>query len=202
MKYVFSQERQPTKVLAGAVYVYENACDNWQTIIDSIEKEANDPESGVAFQLATTRDGNWQGKRRNKVLNISTFAGQNNETLRQVHNYFGIFLQEHLISYSKNFDCGFGEHEGYALLKYEGGNLDHYDAHYDGGHGTRRWISAILYLNDDYEGGELEFVAFKEKYKPKAGTLVIFPSTYAYTHIAHTVTKGTKYAIVTWVSED
>lgn len=200
MEYIYGPAVHPTKIIAGAVYIYEGASDNWQTIIDNIEKEAANADSGVSYELATTQNGEWAGKRRNKMMRISTLGHQGNDICRQIHNYVGLLLEEHLKSYSAAFDCSYGEHEAYGLLKYEGATSDHYDAHYDGGPNTGRWISAILYLNDNYEGGELEFVAFGEKYKPKAGTLVIFPSNYAYTHIAHPVTSGTKYAIVTWIT--
>jgi predicted 2-oxoglutarate/Fe(II)-dependent dioxygenase YbiX len=31
--------------------------------------------------------------------------------------------------------------------------------------------------------------------------LILFPSNYAYSHIAHPVTSGTKYAMVTWIRD-
>ena len=31
--------------------------------------------------------------------------------------------------------------------------------------------------------------------------LILFPSSYPYMHIAHPVTKGTKYNLVTWLRE-
>ena len=90
-------------------------------------------------------------------------------------------------------------HENYKMLKYP---VDtEYKKHYDGATASGRCISAIAYLNDDYEGGEIEFPNFEIKIKPKAGMLVLFPSNYAYAHIAHSVTKGTKYAIVTWIHD-
>ena len=54
-------------------------------------------------------------------------------------------------------------------------------------------ISALLYLNDDYVGGDLYF---KEQYiniKPKIGDIVIFPSREPYFHQSKIVTSGTKY---------
>ena len=199
MRYFFKEQGSPTKVIAGAIYIYENLVTNWKEIIDSIENEVKEPDSFVKYDLAATIDGRTDGRRRNKILHLTAFAERGNEACRLVHNFFALTLEERLRQYAKHFETSFGEHEYYGLLKYEGANLDHYDAHYDGGPDNNRWISAILYLNDDYENGELEFVHFNEKYKPKAGTLIIFPSNYAYAHIAHSVTKGTKYAIVTWI---
>jgi hypothetical protein len=31
--------------------------------------------------------------------------------------------------------------------------------------------------------------------------LILFPSNYAYSHIAHPITNGTKYAMVTWIKD-
>jgi predicted 2-oxoglutarate/Fe(II)-dependent dioxygenase YbiX len=59
----------------------------------------------------------------------------------------------------------------------------------------------LLYLNDDYSGGELEFRNFQLKISPKKGMLLLFPSNFAYAHIAHPVTSGTKYAFVTWLHD-
>jgi len=201
MQYIYGATPLPTKIIAGAVYIYEGACENWADIISSTEQESQKEGSRAIFEKATTLNGDTEGRRKNKVIAITQLAMQGNETFRQIHNYFGLLLEEYLKPYSQVFDCTYSLHEDYGLLKYEGSTADHYDAHYDGGPSTGRWISAILYLNDDYEGGEVEFVAFNEKYKPKAGTLILFPSNYAYTHIAHPVTKGTKYAIVTWIHE-
>jgi predicted 2-oxoglutarate/Fe(II)-dependent dioxygenase YbiX len=89
--------------------------------------------------------------------------------------------------------------EPFNILKYQTGQ--EYKAHFDGGTYTRRSISSILYLNDEYTGGELEFVNYNIKIKPSPGMLVLFPSNYAYSHIAHPVKTGTKYAIVTWLHD-
>jgi len=65
----------------------------------------------------------------------------------------------------------------------------------------QRDYSSICYLNDDYEGGEIEFPNFGVKIKPEPGMLILFPSNFAYAHRAHPVTKGTKYAMVTWIRD-
>lgn len=61
-----------------------------------------------------------------------------------------------------------------------------------------RDISALIYLNDDYEGGELTFNRLNYSYHPTAGDLVLFPSNNIFLHQALTVTRGTKYALVSW----
>ena len=66
--------------------------------------------------------------------------------------------------------------------------------HYDGQDGdTKLRYSIITYLKDDYEGGELYFKDQDIKIKPKAGSLVIFPSQKPYIHQSLPVKSGVKY---------
>lgn len=80
-------------------------------------------------------------------------------------------------------------------LKYEPN--EHYVMHYDNGskHVAQRTTSCVIYLNDEYEGGEIEFVNFGIKVKPIKNSMVLFPSNYPYSHVAHKVLSGTRYAI-------
>ena len=88
---------------------------------------------------------------------------------------------------------------GYELLRYEKGQ--HFEEHVDtivGRHEGFRQLSGLLYLNDDYEGGETLFPRHGIKFKACAGDLLLFPSNFCYPHAALPITKGTKYAVVTW----
>ena len=58
-------------------------------------------------------------------------------------------------------------------------------------------VSALLYLNDNYEGGEF-YVAGK-MFEPERGSGIIFPSNFMFPHGAKTVMKGTRWSIVTWL---
>jgi predicted 2-oxoglutarate/Fe(II)-dependent dioxygenase YbiX len=105
-----------------------------------------------------------------------------------------------------SFNVTMLESETASLLRYpEGG---HYVAHFDSGHISNgeavramdRDISIVLYLNDDFEGGEFEFVHSNEMIKPEAGMLIAFPSDWRHTHRVHPVTRGERWAIVNWYS--
>jgi hypothetical protein len=63
-----------------------------------------------------------------------------------------------------------------------------------------RDISLLLYLNDEYTGGELEFNRFSYILRPHAGMLVWFPSDFRYMHMARLVTSGRRYTIVSWAA--
>jgi hypothetical protein len=57
-------------------------------------------------------------------------------------------------------------------------------------------LSAVMYLNDAYEGGEIFFPRISKSYHPAPGTCVSYPSLWpAYDHGVHAVTAGTRYAM-------
>lgn len=63
-----------------------------------------------------------------------------------------------------------------------------------------RDISLLLYLNDGYTGGSINFTRFNYRYRPCKGDLLFFPSDHRYLHQAETVTSGVRYAIVSWAA--
>jgi hypothetical protein len=89
------------------------------------------------------------------------------------------------------------EHDSYEILKY--GKGQHFVDHIDDGPIYHRRISTVYYLNDNYEGGEINFPRFNISYKPKANELLIFPSTYVYLHSVSEVKSGLRYAVVSWI---
>jgi len=87
------------------------------------------------------------------------------------------------------------------LLKY--GLGEKYSIHTDHFSTSPRHLSIIMNLNDDYKGGELVFTDQKEKevkrFKLDKGSIVFFPSNFMYPHGIQTITKGTRYSIVSWL---
>lgn len=63
-----------------------------------------------------------------------------------------------------------------------------------------RDLSLLIYLNDDFDGGELAFDRLSYRYHPTAGDVVMFPSSSLYLHQAESITRGKKYALVSWAS--
>jgi len=57
--------------------------------------------------------------------------------------------------------------------------------------------SVLLFLNDDYEGGE--FVVSELQLNIKKGDAIIFPSNFMFPHEVKEVTKGTRWSIVSWL---
>jgi predicted 2-oxoglutarate/Fe(II)-dependent dioxygenase YbiX len=65
---------------------------------------------------------------------------------------------------------------------------------------TDRDLSTVLFLNDDFEGGDFVFPELRVRVRPEPGMLVCFPSTHEYLHGVESVTKGTRYSIVNWMT--
>jgi Rps23 Pro-64 3,4-dihydroxylase Tpa1-like proline 4-hydroxylase len=61
-------------------------------------------------------------------------------------------------------------------------------------------FGAIVYFNDDYEGGELYYKDFDLTIKPKKGSLVIHKSTHL--HKVLKVKSGIKYSMTTFIFGD
>lgn len=92
------------------------------------------------------------------------------------------------------------------LLRYGPGGK--YDIHSDAEHFDSqsrqfyrfidRDFSMLIYLNDDFVGGELNFPWLNFQYKPVVGDLVFFPSNHIFTHESLPIISGKKYALVSW----
>lgn len=84
-----------------------------------------------------------------------------------------------------------------AQRQYPGSDLR---VHHDAEGNDTMAMSIVLYINDDYNGGNLRFVDHDFEIKPKAGSLLVFPSTDDYEHGVMTVEPGpTRYAIPAFV---
>tara|TARA_X000001316_G_scaffold11811_1_gene4770 strand:+ start:4454 stop:5041 length:588 start_codon:yes stop_codon:yes gene_type:complete len=57
----------------------------------------------------------------------------------------------------------------------------------------------IIYLNDNYEGGETEFLNLKRRVNPKTGRIVLAPAHFPYVHRGNPPFNGTKYIITGWI---
>jgi hypothetical protein len=198
----FSGELSPDAIVGGCIAIYENVWPNATQAIEMIEKEAADINSGVYFKRAGTFDeGANQEWRTNYVCPITEIAETTaNGAAQALHNQYRMILNATTPGYARTFGIAEEMYQcGYDLLKYSGGQ--EYKTHYDSGPAMRRMITALCYLNGDYEGGELEFPNFNVKIKPEPGMLVLFPSTFPYAHRAYPVTDGTKYTMVTWICD-
>ena len=60
-------------------------------------------------------------------------------------------------------------------------------------------LTSLVFLNDDYEGGEFLMCNSTQKFKLKQGSVIVFPSNFMFDHEVAKVTKGNRYTCMTWV---
>ena len=55
-----------------------------------------------------------------------------------------------------------------------------------------------VYLNDEFDGGETEFLYQQRREKALTGDLLIFPASFTHTHRGNPPLGGVKYIATTW----
>jgi len=89
----------------------------------------------------------------------------------------------------------------YCLRKYDLGGFmgPHVDRNYDHKENSMDW-TALIYLNDDYEGGEIVFTELDLKIKPKAGSILFLPCDAI--HSVEQVSGSYKYYLFSFIHLD
>jgi hypothetical protein len=87
-------------------------------------------------------------------------------------------------------------YEAFNFVKYEGAGK-HFNIHADHGPAYNCTVSAVIYINEDYEGGEIRFPRLDGyTHTPKVGDILLCPSNYIYEHASLPMESGTKYCVV------
>jgi len=110
------------------------------------------------------------------------------------HAVIGRYRQKH-----PDFVCQ--RHTDFRLNKYSyGGFMSRHVDNIHHSHGQEYGypqVSSLLFLNDNYKGGQLKIS--NTTYNTKKGSAIIFPSNFMFPHEVNLVTEGTRYSIVTWL---
>jgi len=106
--------------------------------------------------------------------------------------------------YANKFDIlnKFTEHKSYTLKiqKTKPGEGYHtWHSEISSRETSIRLLTWTVYLNDEFEAGETEFLYQQYRYKPSKGDVIIFPAAYTHTHRGNPPIGGDKYIITGWV---
>jgi Rps23 Pro-64 3,4-dihydroxylase Tpa1-like proline 4-hydroxylase len=198
------------KVVAPGIILFENVYPDFNALIEEIEYVASSPSKVIRWKRALVGSDATGSSKSEYRSNYSIGLNAEWSQLENPELYAGGHLAAKMMSYMET--CYVKYREVYPnvnsgqvpvtpiVLKYQTGQ--EYKMHADAGGGNQRVLSLVWYVNDEYTGGELEFPYFDYKLKPPANSMIFFPSNYIYSHIAHPVQDGTKYAIVSWLQED
>jgi hypothetical protein len=121
---------------------------------------------------------------------------ENNSELIDLHEEIYQKLKYCIDDYARYWGINVVYYEAFNFVKYEGAGT-HFNIHADHGPAYNCTVSAVIYINDDYEGGDLKFPRLDNLvYKPKVGDIAVFPSNYIYEHASLPIDSGTKYCVV------
>jgi hypothetical protein len=121
---------------------------------------------------------------------------EHNSELLDLHEEIYQKLKLCVDDYSKYWGINVIYYEAFNFVKYEGEGK-HFNIHADHGPAYNCTVSAVIYINEDYEGGEIRFPRFDNyTHTPQVGDILLCPSNYIYEHASLPMRSGTKYCVV------
>jgi len=188
--------------LGSGIYVYSNVLPKDLNIPARLEKALSGSNPSYAWQPAYVGYQELMPEYRNcvdfkyKKEHLSDDGTEEYKDLANIWDECYERQKEAVDNYCAKFGVNNLRYwEAFNFIKYEKGQ--HFQYHHDHGYSYNCTVSLVAYLNDDFQGGGLHFSQQDIMYTPKAGDLVVFPSTYMYPHRAMPVLEGTKYSLVT-----
>ena len=182
--------------------VYKNAFtkEQIQYVIDVLEKNVG---SGIyRWNEATVTNSKTPIKKARDCVDFKmsrNSLGVRNENNAELHDMYELVfdvLKKCVDDYSKYWGINVNWYEVFNFVKYEGEGK-HFNIHADHGPAYNCTVSAVIYINEDYEGGEIRFPRLDGyTHTPKVGDILLCPSNYIYEHASLPMTKGSKYCVV------
>lgn len=167
----------------------ENHCESLINFIDKLEECDSMRSSGVKKHLTDhkafnashnyhTTSGSWLG---------SNFLPYIQEPVNEYLNKYTVFGEAKFLLYdvkAKKIPIGGGFHNWH----YENSRIPYC---------TRQFV-VQAYLNDEFEGGETEFLYMNKRISAKQGRIIIFPAGFTHTHRGNPPIGGEKYIATSW----
>ena len=184
--------------------VYDNAIsnENCKKYIDILENNLTHNKSPYKWNEALVTNSDKPIKKARDCVDFK-FKPENlgarcetNAELLDMHKEIYDVLKSCIDDYSRYWGINVIYYEAFNFVKYAGVGQQ-FKVHADHGPAYNTTVSAVIYLNDDYTGGELYFPRLdKLIIKPKAGDIAVFPSNYIYEHASLEMIEGNKYSVV------
>jgi predicted 2-oxoglutarate/Fe(II)-dependent dioxygenase YbiX len=192
-------------IYSKRIFYYEEVLPNTAEIVALIEStndSLTDKDAISSWKLWTASDSDDVIFGYQKQTDYNKLA-TSNSNVRIIYNTLTDVLKKVGTHYANTLNLNLVPPSPLSISKYiVGGSMG---AHVDdyGREGITPIMSGVIYLNDNAEGGELFFYQQNLTIKPKAGSVVIFPSVEPFYHQSLPVTKGEKYmSPVFWVRRD
>lgn len=192
------------KMLDNNVWYFENVLSYPEELLSFVnEVDLNKASHSIIPEwkdwMSSSDDGNSYGSFKDidlSKLKDSTGDKRLDQKIRYIANSFTMatdmcfdrYMDGHGLDKSQYSIYGNSLHiKKWTVGQYMGPHFDGQDGHSD------LAFSMVTYLNDNYEGGEIHFKNQNITVKPKAGSLLFFPSQEPYVHEVKRVISGDRY---------
>lgn len=178
------------------IYEYQNCvskewCDYVSNILESglqTEKitDKNQKRNNVSYNITQSKT--------KEIVAVNTLIHDKIGRANDLYVEQNLFLTPVLSELSLNLDT----HDlvaDYVYRKYD--TNDDYEWHADKSLNKQFVLSYLLYLNDDFDGGNTLFLHERKKIIPRQGSIICFPCDLYMTHKSTKITKGVKRIIWT-----
>jgi predicted 2-oxoglutarate/Fe(II)-dependent dioxygenase YbiX len=187
------------KELAPGIVVFKNIFPESMDYIKKIE------EAGISWKSAEVildekniETGKNTKARDTDLIMLPHHKTDTDDILSEFTKEFHANLKPCLDQYLNAYYAKIEKFENPQLLRY--GKEQMFHNHIDDHPAFTRRISLTYYLNDNYEGGDVEFDRHSLRFKAEKNDLLIFPSNFIYNHQVHPVTEGLRYVVVQWMA--
>ena len=191
------ENKQPNGVYEDFIGTYENALpvDFCQEIIECFEHYHRSNSvycEDEQFQNSIAGRFDWAIDMANMTSHMEGMAERNfNDILfkcfdEYIHTYGHLKQQKFYSTTQKVQKTPAGG--GYHVWHDENTSIAH----------CMRAMVWMVYLNDNYEGGETEFLYYHKRVQPKQGKLIILPAGLTHAHRGGLVLEGMKYVVTGW----
>lgn len=169
------------------IYEYKKAVD----LAACVDLKAALFQGAKEFDCAASRN-NIRSNQAVSITNVPAFA----DVDAQINLYMGLVHQNYVtrnpvvMTYATQQGVTTQLKSTYSFRFYN--PSDCYEWHCDWNPDIWSVLSYVLYLDDDYEGGDLLFSAQRLRIRPAAGSILAFPADLAHVHKSTKIRSGLK----------
>ncbi len=169
-----------TEILADELVIFHNsisssnqliaqaeALNRWEEHSYLLDINGNIQRYGVTLDELSSFSRNEIHK---NIESYKDFLGYSRHTFEKDNEYFSLHISKYV--------------DGGGIGAHRDVNISEEDGNY----------TVIIYLNDEYDGGELGFPDLNIEIKPKSGDMLVFPNSYL--HYAKESWNGAKYLTI------
>lgn len=161
----------------------------------SHQKQFMDKDDALAIYEYCIKNTQLFNEFGNNEKEFTFHVNFNDKQILKILNHYGTNVWKYVVDkYKGNFEPFDSSKTHLAKFETGWGMHEHFDS-------TKpNDIATLIYINDDYSGGEIYFPDLGIEIKPSAGDLICFPDTPDFVHGVRKITLGSRYTSPRWIT--